>query len=128
MKMSRAQALAAGNDMLLAPRNLKRELKGVMQAIRHGELSEELIEAKCRKVLAFKYALGLADCKPVSLENIEKELQDASVGNLQQKLACAAVTVARDSDGLVPLDLAVSGTVLLSVSPALSEAYPFISV
>ena len=120
-----AQALAAGNDMLLAPRNLKRELKGVMQAIRHGELSEELIEAKCRKVLAFKYALGLADCKPVSLENIGKELQDASVESLQQSLACAAVTVARDSDGLVPLDLAVSGTVLLSVSPALSEAYPF---
>lgn len=46
--------------------------------------------------------------------------------SLQQELSKAAVTVLKDSSSLVPLDLSVSGTVLLSVSPSLSEAYPFI--
>lgn len=38
-----AQALIAGNDLLLAPRNLKRELDGVLNAVKSGKLSEELI-------------------------------------------------------------------------------------
>ena len=54
-----AQALIAGNDMLLAPRNLKRELAGIMDAIRSGKLSEKTIHEKCRKVLTFKYILGV---------------------------------------------------------------------
>ena len=43
-----AQALIAGNDLLLAPRNLKRELDGVLNAVKSGKLSEELITEKCR--------------------------------------------------------------------------------
>ena len=53
-----AQALIAGNDLLLAPRNLKRELDGVLNAVKSGKLSEELITEKCRKVLTYKYVLG----------------------------------------------------------------------
>lgn len=120
-----AQALIAGNDMVLAPRNLKRELKGVMDAIRKGCLTEADIDGKCRKVLTFKYALGLADCRPVSLDEAAQSLQADTVGALQRRMAREAVTVARDSDGLLPLDLSVPGTVLLSVSPTLTEAYPF---
>ena len=120
-----AQALIAGNDMVLAPRNLKRELNGVMDAIGRGHLSEKEIDEKCRKVLAFKYALGLSRYKPVSVEGISKALDADAAGRLKDELSCAAVTVARGSDGLVPLDLAVSGTVLLSVSPTLTEDYPF---
>lgn len=120
-----AQALAAGNDMLLVPRDLKSALKGVMAAVRRGQLSEKLIEEKCRKVLTFKYALGLSRYEPVMLENVKERLFTDSLEELQKKLACAAVTVVRDSDGLVPLDLAVFGTALLSVSSTLTEAYPF---
>lgn len=46
-----AQALMAGNDMLLAPRNLKRELAGVMSAIRSGKLSEESINENAGRCL-----------------------------------------------------------------------------
>ena len=120
-----AQALIAGNDMLLAPRNLKRELRGVMEAVRKGRLSEADIDEKCRKVLTFKYALGLADYEPVSLDDVREALRADTIRVLQRRLASAAVTVARDSDGLLPLDLSVPGTVLLSVSPTMTEAYPF---
>ena len=39
-------SLIAGNDLLLAPRNLKRELDGVLNAVKSGKLSEELITEK----------------------------------------------------------------------------------
>ena len=56
------KALMAGNDMVLAPPlRLKKELDGVLLAVKNGQLTEEAITEKCRKVLTFKYALGLHD-------------------------------------------------------------------
>lgn len=120
-----ALALMAGNDVLLAPRNLKKEIEGVMTAIKKGNLSEQDINRKCRKVLTFKYALGLSDWHEVEVDGIEDRLQTPELSQLQQRLSEAAVTVLKDSLAMLPLDLSVSGTVLLSVSSSLSEAYPF---
>lgn len=120
-----AQALAAGNDMLLAPRNLKKEIEGIMTAIKKGGLSVDDIDRKCRKVLMFKYALGLADWHDIQEEGLDEKIMTPQLQALQEELAKAAVTVLKDSSALLPLDLSVSGTVLLSVSPSLSEAYPF---
>ena len=53
------KALLAGNDMLLVPRNLKREMGNVLNAVKKGLLTEQLITEKCRKVLQYKYILGL---------------------------------------------------------------------
>ena len=52
------QALKAGNDMVLAPRNLKAEVPAVIGAVERGEFSREELDRKCRKVLTYKYALG----------------------------------------------------------------------
>ena len=52
------QALKAGNDMVLAPRNLKNEIEAVLAAIERKEISVAEIEAKCRKVLTYRYVLG----------------------------------------------------------------------
>lgn len=120
-----AQALIAGNDMLLAPRNLKRELAGVMQAIKSGKLSEETINEKCRKVLTYKYVLGLNRQRKVSAGDIEKRLNTPEVENLINRMKQAAVTVIKNEEEMLPLDLSLSGTVLLSVSPTLTEDYPF---
>lgn len=76
-------------------------------------------------MLTFKYALGLSDWHDVAEEGIEEKLQTPELSELQQELSKAAVTVLKDSSALLPLDLSVSGTVLLSVSSSLSEAYPF---
>lgn len=120
-----AQALIAGNDMLLAPRNLKRELDGVMRAVKAGRLTEEEIEKKCRKVLTYKYILGLSKKPEVSEENIMARLCTPQSDTLIVRMKQAAVTVAKNADDMLPLDLSLSGTVLLSISPTLAENYPF---
>ncbi len=59
MKALCLKALKAGNDLLLVPRRIKEEVAAVLAAVKRGELSEQAIEEKCRKVLTYKYALGL---------------------------------------------------------------------
>ena len=120
-----AQALIAGCDLLLVPRNLKRELQGVLNAVKSGALTEEQINDKCRKVLTYKYALGLSRRPKINDTQIEKRLKVAYTGDLMQRIDHSAVTVVKDSDEALPLDLSVSGTVVLSLSPTLSQTYPF---
>ena len=113
------QALIAGNDLLLAPRNLKREIAGVVAAVKDGRLSEELITEKCRKVLTYKYALGLSRRVPIDTSGIRKRIHTLQTDRLLRTLERAAVTVVKDSAEMLPLDMSLSGTVLLSVSSSL---------
>lgn len=120
-----AKALIAGNDMVLAPRNLKREMAGVLSAVKKGLLSEEAITEKCRKVLTYKYALGLKERPLINEKGIARRISTPETDSLLAALDKAAVTVLKDSVETLPLELSLSGNVLLSVSPTLAEAYPF---
>ena len=120
-----AQALAAGNDMVLAPRNLKRELDGVLKAVKEGKITEEEINEKCRKVLTYKYAFGLNKRSSIEKNGVMSRINKAYTNDLMSRIKKSAVTVVKDSDEMLPLDLTLSGTVVLNVSNTLSETYPF---
>ena len=51
------EALKAGNDVLLGPSQPQQARKDILQAIQRGEVSLASIEEKCRRILAFKFAL-----------------------------------------------------------------------
>ena len=110
-----AQALIAGNDMLLAPRNLKRELDGVLAGVKSGELTESLITEKCRKVLVFKYALGLNKKQFVQISGLEKRLNRPETKDLLGRLQKAAVTVASNDGKILPLEMSLKGSVILNI-------------
>lgn len=110
-----ARALIAGNDMLLAPRNLKRELNSVLKAIEDGLLTEEQITEKCRKVLTFKYALGLCQKPTVQLSGLEQRLNSPVAQNIKKRIQQAAVTVACNEGGILPLEMNLKGTVVLNI-------------
>lgn len=113
-----ARALMAGNDLLLAPRNLKRELDGVLEAVRSGKLTEEEITEKCRKVLTYKYALGLKNRPYIQLSGLEQRLNTPDTKALMLRLQKAAVTVPRCIPGALPLNAAQQGTMVLGIGPA----------
>ena len=110
-----ARALMAGNDMLLAPRNLKRELDGVLAAVKSGELTEEQITEKCRKVLTFKYALGLHEKQFIQLSGLENRLTRPETKDLIARIQKAAVTVASNDGGALPLEMSLKGSVVLNI-------------
>ena len=110
-----AQALMAGNDMLLPPRNLKREMDGVLAAVKAGKLTEEYLTEKCRKVLTFKYALGLHEPLFIQLSGIEKRLNRPSTQDLRDRLEKAAVTVVGNDGGVLPMDVDLKNTAILNI-------------
>ena len=110
-----AKALKAGNDLLLAPRNLKRELNGVLEAVKSGWLSEKEITEKCRKVLTYKYALGLKTKPHVQISGLDKRLNRTEVAELISRLQKAAITVVNNTGGVLPLDAKLRGTTVLNI-------------
>ena len=107
--------MKAGNDLLLAPRNLKRELNGVLEAVKSGWLSEKEITEKCRKVLTYKYALGLKTKPHVQISGLDKRLNRTEVAELISRLQKAAITVVNNTGGVLPLDAKLRGTTVLNI-------------
>ena len=113
-----AQALIAGNDMLLVPKNLKYELEGVLQAIKEGKLTEELITEKCRKVLTYKYALGLYEPQNIQLSGLENRLNRPHVQQLMDRLEKASVTLVSNDGGILPLEADMKQSAILHIGKA----------
>ena len=53
-------AIEAGNDLLITT-DYRTQIPLVIEAAKNGTLSEEVINAACRRVLVWKQALGLLD-------------------------------------------------------------------
>lgn len=85
-------ALKAGADVLLNPRNASADIAAIKKAIADGEISQASIDERCRKMLAYKYALGLNHLRPIDLSTIDKTLNTPAAHALIQELADASIT------------------------------------
>ena len=112
------QALKAGNDLLLAPRSIAGELEAVWKAVRSGELPEAEIDRKCRKVLTYKYALGLTRRPHIRLSGLDVRLNVPHARDLMHRLKEASLVVAGDARGLLPLGGAEARVAVLQVGEA----------
>ncbi|BEH00313.1 glycoside hydrolase family 3 N-terminal domain-containing protein [Bacteroides sedimenti] len=95
-------ALMAGNDMVLAPTDVETEVQIVIEAIKKGEISQEEIDRKCRKVLLYKYVLGLEKFHKVRLSGLEHRINTANSEALIHKLRMAAITVLGNREQELP--------------------------
>ncbi len=114
-------ALRAGNDVLLDPLHLQREYDSLVEAYNNGELSEEVIDAHCRKILRYKYLLGLNHYKPVSVEGLRQDLNTLEARKLIRQLSAQAVTVVQNRDDRLPfthLDRGGFGVVVVGKNDA----------
>ncbi len=97
------KALAAGNDILLAPSDISKATAAIMKAIKEGKLSENYVTDKVKKVLKYKHWLGLDKPKPIDEENLISDLNDPDAIALYHKLTEAQICVVRDQNKLLPL-------------------------
>jgi len=83
--MVEAEALKAGNDILLLPVDARNAVANICCAIESGYITSQMIDEKCRRVLSWKYDAGLADYHPAVISNLSKELnrQEAKLITLQ---------------------------------------------
>lgn len=106
------KALKAGNDLLLVPRRIKEEVEAIVDAVKDGELSKKEIERKCRKVLTYKYALGLNRRPVVRLSGLGSRINTSRTRALIRQLNLAAITVLGNKEGILPLDALTKVAVL----------------
>ncbi|MBO4870626.1 MAG: serine hydrolase [Muribaculaceae bacterium] len=96
-------ALLAGNDVLLMPANADAEVQAVMTAIGAGQLSQSDIDERCRKMLRYKYALGITTGQNVVENGLAAELNAAPSQALMRQLMGGAVTVIKNHKDILPI-------------------------
>ena len=97
------KALIAGNDVLLMSDDVPLAIEYIKTAIDSGLITQKLIDDKCRKVLIYKYKAGLAKKKVVDINNLYSDINNINSEILNNKLHQGAVTIIKNSRGILPL-------------------------
>ncbi len=98
------RALLAGNDIMLFSENVPKAIEGVLQAVKNGRISQELIDEKVKRVLWAKYWLGLNQRPVLDIRNIKDEINTPYAEYLKEKLLTDALTLVSDSKNIVPIE------------------------
>ncbi len=103
-------AIKAGNDMILIPGDLDGAYRGLLDAVRRGEIPESQINASVLKILRAKASLGLHKARRVDLANLPHVIARPESIAVGQEVAQQAVTLVRDNRQLLPLRASPPGT------------------
>lgn len=97
------KALLAGNDVLLAPASLSNDFAAVKAAVNKGTLALKDIEAKCIKILQYKYITGLHQYKPIEIKGLSERLNTPHAEWLVSKLNAEAITLIKNEGDYLPV-------------------------
>jgi len=103
MAKAAVDAVKAGNDVLLWPTDLDAAFRGVVNAVRQGEIPEARIDDSVRRILEMKASLGLDKTRLVDLERVPYLIDKPEDLRFAQQVADDAVTLVRDNGKVLPL-------------------------
>ncbi|MGH9515558.1 MAG: glycoside hydrolase family 3 protein [Terriglobales bacterium] len=96
-------AFKAGNDVLLIPPDLDVAYRGVLEAVRRGEISEARLDESVLKILKTKASLGLHKARLVDISALDKTVGTPEHIADGQQIADAGVTLVRENHAVLPL-------------------------
>jgi beta-glucosidase-like glycosyl hydrolase/CubicO group peptidase (beta-lactamase class C family) len=97
------KALLAGNDVLLFSQDVPKAIEMINKAIEKKEISQEEIDARCKKILMAKAWAGLNHYHPIVLTNLVKDINSYQADLLSRRLAQKTVTLLNNKNDLLPL-------------------------
>lgn len=97
------RALLAGNDILLGPSYPVKEFDAVKKAVEDKVLNDSVLEARCKKVLAYKYILGVNKTQPIDTDGLIKKLNTPHADWLNREIHKEAITLLKDNKKVIPL-------------------------
>ncbi len=97
------KALQAGNDILLLPLNVEVATQGIKTAIDSGLISVELLESRCKRILALKFKLGLRQKPVINLKNLAADLNPVEAEVLCKRMVNGSITLVKNELQLIPL-------------------------
>ncbi|KUL17923.1 MAG: hypothetical protein XE13_0638 [Proteiniphilum sp. 51_7] len=118
------KALLAGNDILLGEANLSRAFDSVKKAVEEGTLPDSLLEEKVRRILAYKFILGLNSITPIDPARVHNRVNTPRSEWVQRMLYDKAVTLLKNESELIPFQR-LDQQKIASVAIGAPEENPF---
>lgn len=97
-----AEALVAGNDILLLPLELGATVRTINQYLEDGKLSQAQLDESVRKVLRAKYRMGIKKVELLEEKGVRAELNTNEAKKIKEKLVQNALTLVRNKAGMIP--------------------------
>ena len=97
------RAFLAGADVLLEPYNLEKSFNELLDYYNQGGDKQKSIELTCKKVLRYKYALGLNNYKPVNIDGMMERINSRHAQLVLRKLYAAAMTIVKNDGDCLPV-------------------------
>jgi beta-N-acetylhexosaminidase len=116
-------AVKAGNDVILWPTDLEAAFRGIVDAVKKGDIPVSRINASVKRILEVKASLGLQKARLVDLARVPYVVSRQEDMQFAQQVADDAVTLVRDNGQTLPLTrmrppLVESETFQIPVRPA----------
>lgn len=96
-------ALKAGADILESSGHPLTDIDSIMAAVKRGEISKSDIERHCKRVLRYKYLLGLPELKPADAKAVRQLLDSPEADLVNRRLAAALMTVVYNRGDILPV-------------------------
>lgn len=106
------RAVLAGMDILEKPADVDVTVKGLLDAVKSGRITEERLNQSVRKILAWKEELGLEKQKITPLEKIDTIVSSQASRTLGDEIAKNAVTLVKNEQKNLPLQSGQRAVVL----------------
>lgn len=120
------QALLAGCDMLLVPSYIGSEMDAILNAVAKGQLKEGDINLHCKKVLMYKYVLGITQKTNIQISGLEQRINTRHATDLANQLAQAAVVLVGNNHPSLPIDSSEGEVAVLNVGNRTAALRPFV--
>jgi beta-N-acetylhexosaminidase len=98
------RAFLAGADILEKPADTDAMIRGLIAALKTGRITEARLNESVRKILAWKYQVGLVKNRITPLDQIDKIVSNSETDKLAQEVAAKAITLVRNDANLLPLN------------------------
>jgi len=120
-----AEALEAGNDVIVLSTDIKKAVKYIKEYIASGKIEMNQVEASVKRILLEKYRLGLYQ-KPekLVLENIAEDLNTKESLALKSRLIEEALTLVNDSENQIPISTPAQ-KIIMTLTIGATEETPF---
>ncbi len=111
-------AVAAGNDVLLMPTDVNAAIEAVVSGVRAGRFTEARVDSSVRRLLVAKHRMGLDRNRYVDVEKVRSIVADSANLAPARLAAERAITLVRDSLGMIPLGRLPRATRVVSLTIA----------
>ena len=97
------KALIAGNDIMLCAEDVPKAIKLIKKAISSGDISEQNIHQKCKKILMAKSWMNLDNFQTIDISSIDDSLTTEKTQKINYGLIKSSITLLQNYDDIIPL-------------------------